>query len=356
MSIAIKGKGLQIPVLQGGMGIAVSLGGLAGAVAACGAMGTVSAAIPGFDEPDFYKDPKAANSRVLEREVRKAKEIAQGKGMVAVNAMVATTGYSNSVRAAIQAGADAIVSGAGLPMELPALAADADVALAPIVSSGRAVAAICKLWQKRYSRLPDFVVVEGSEAGGHLGFSKEELATGTAKSLETITGEVAEAVAPFSEQCGRPIPIFAAGGVWSGGDAARLTACGAAGVQLATRFIGTYECDASQGYKDVLLAAKKEDAVIVPSPAGMPGRALRTPLIQKLEQSLRVPPIRCGDCLVPCTPATTPYCILHALGQAVKGNYEEGLFFCGSNVGLLNAMDHVSGVINSLLAEWRAAH
>lgn len=353
MSIAIKGRGLDIPVIQGGMGVGVSLGSLAGAVAACGAMGTVSAAIPGFDEADFHQNPKAANVRALEREVRRAKEVSQGKGMVAVNVMVATTQYADSVAAAIRAGADAIVSGAGLPSELPALAAGADAALAPIVSSGRAAATICRLWHKRYDRAPDFVVVEGSEAGGHLGFSKEELLEKTAKPLETLVQEVTEALEPFEKLCGRPIPVFAAGGVWDGEDAARMQAQGAAGVQLATRFIATYECDASKAYKDVLIAARAEDAQIVHSPVGMPGRALRTPLIERLEQGLRFPPSRCSDCLTPCAHAATPYCILHALARAVKGDYEEGLFFCGSNVGRLTGMHHVSEVLDSLMKEWR---
>lgn len=354
MSVMLKGRELELPVLQGGMGVGVSLGGLAGAVAACGAMGTISSAIIGFDEPDFYQDPKGANLRALEREVRRAKELSGGRGMVAVNAMVAITQYADSVRAAIRAGADAIVSGAGLPTELPALAAGTDAALAPIVSSGRAAATICRLWEKRHAVAPDFVVVEGCEAGGHLGFPKEDVLAGRTKPLAAIVAEVAEALRPFEERRGRPIPVFAAGGVWSGADAARLGACGAAGVQLSTRFIPTYECDASQGYKDILLSARKEDVCIVPSPVGMPGRALHTPLIQKLEQGMRFSPKRCADCLVPCPHAATPYCILHALAQAVKGNYEEGLFFCGSNVWRLDAMGHVKDILDALMEEWRA--
>ncbi len=354
MSITLKGRGLDIPVLQGGMGVGVSLGGLAGAVAACGAMGTVSSAIVGFDEPDFYRDPKGANCRALAREVRRAKELSRGKGMVAVNVMVATAQYADSIRTAIRAGADAVVCGAGLPVDLPAIAEGADIALSPIVSSGRAASAICRLWQKRYDRAPDFMVVEGSEAGGHLGFSKEELLAGTARPLEEITREVTEALRPFSERYGRAIPVFAAGGVWNGADAARLAACGASGVQLATRFIATHECDASRGFKDILLAASKADVQIVASPVGMPGRALRTPLIEKLEQGGRFPSSRCSDCLVTCPHSTTPYCILHALAQAVKGNYEEGLFFCGSNVWRLDAMRHVHEILDSLMNEWRA--
>ncbi len=353
MSIAISGRTLETPVLQGGMGIGVSLGSLAGAVAACGGMGTVSTAVAGFREPDFDSDPNGANLRALEREVQKAKHLSGGRGLVAVNAMVATSQYADSVRAAIRAGADAVVSGAGLPMDLPALAEGTGTLLAPVVSSGRAARAICRMWLKRHQVLPDFVVVEGCEAGGHLGFSPQE-AAGTAPPLEALVADTVRELRPFEEQAGRPIPVFAAGGVWDGRDAARMQAAGAAGVQLATRFIATYECDASQGYKDVLLAAGPQDVQIVHSPVGMPGRALRTPLIEQLEAGQRFPARRCVNCLVPCPKGETSYCIARALIQAVRGNYEEGLFFCGSNVWKLDRMRHVSDLIREIMAEWRA--
>ena len=148
MAVTIRGKTLPLPILQGGMDVGVSLDGLAGAVAACGGMGTLSTAVCGFQEPDFAKRPFEANLRALDRQVRHAKELAHGAGLVAVNAMVATTQYADSVRTALRAGADAIVCGAGLPRDLPALAEEvpeSDAALAPIVSSGRAAGLICKL-------------------------------------------------------------------------------------------------------------------------------------------------------------------------------------------------------------------
>ncbi|NLF35431.1 MAG: nitronate monooxygenase, partial [Clostridiales bacterium] len=178
MGVMIRGKHLPLPILQGGMGVGISLDGLAGAVAACGGMGTISTADCGFREPDFERDPRGANLRALVRQVRRAREKARGKGLVAVNAMVATTQYADSIRAALRAGADAVVCGAGLPRDLPAIAAeitDSDAAIAPIVSSGRAAGLLCKLWDRHYGRLPDFVVLEGPRAGGHLGFSRDEL-------------------------------------------------------------------------------------------------------------------------------------------------------------------------------------
>ncbi len=358
MSVTIGGKVLELPIVQGGMGIGVSLGSLAGAVAACGGMGTISAAVPGFNEPDFDADPQEANLRALAREIRRAKELAGGRGLVAVNVMVASALYADSVRAAIAAGADAIVCGAGLPLDLPAIAAAAEgsgAALAPIVSSGRAAATLCRLWEKRYHVLPGFVVVEGSEAGGHLGFAKEDLLAGSTASLETLVTEVTAALVPFEERTGRRIPVFAAGGVWDGVDAARVAACGAAGIQIATRLIATYECDASQRFKDILIAAQKEDIQLVQSPVGMPGRALRTPLIRRLEAGEAVLSAGCIGCLVPCPRGKAPYCISDALIAAVRGDLENGLFFCGANAWRLEGMQHTADVLKSIMAEWIAA-
>lgn len=353
--IALGAHALSIPLIQGGMGIGVSLGNLAGHVAACGGMGVISTAHPGYNRPDFAKDPYGANLRALEEHIEKAKAIAKGKGMVAVNAMVATSQYADSVRAAVAAGADAILSGAGLPTELPALARGGKAALAPIVSSARAARTICRLWDKRHHTAPDFVVVEGSEAGGHLGFSAEELADHTAPALETIVPEVIQELAPFEKKYGHPIPVFAAGGVYTGADIKKFTDLGAAGAQIATRFIATHECDASQGYKDAVIAAKPEDVRIVKSPVGMPGRALNSPLIQKLARGGRIAPPSCMRCIVTCDPGKTPYCITRALIEAVRGNWEDGLFFCGGNVGRVDRMRHVSELIDELMTEWRNA-
>lgn len=322
-SVQLGRRGLDVPILQGGMGVGVSMSRLAGAVAACGGMGTISTAVAGFDEPDFDKDPAGANLRALARHVRRAKEIARGRGLVAVNAMVATAQYADSVRTAIQAGVDAVVSGA------------------------RAAKLLCRAWSRHHGRLPDFVLVEGPRAGGHLGFSRQELAQPPA--LETLVAETVEVLKDFGS-----IPVFAAGGLWTGADAARMEQAGAAGVQFATRFIATEECDASQGYKDVLLAAKPQDVVLVQSPVGMPGRALRTPLVEKVESGLRFAPKKCVNCLTPCSKASTVYCIARALVQAVRGNYEEGLFFCGGEVHRLDRMRTVPQLMEEWTREWRA--
>ena len=345
---------LALPLIQGGMGVGVSMGGLAGAVAAQGAMGTLSTADAGWNEPDFAAHPQQANLRALRREVQRAKRLAAGAGLVAVNAMVATRQYADSVRTALEAGADAIVSGAGLPLELPALAEGFEALLAPIVSGPRAAQLICRTWAKRYGRVPDFVVLEGCQAGGHLGFEEADLLSGRCAPLSRLIPEVLAALRPFEEKFGRAIPLFCAGGVATGAEMARCTRLGAAGAQLATRFIATEECDAGQGYKDVLLAARPEDLRIIHSPVGMPGRAVNSPLVQRLAAGMRQPPAHCSGCIKSCRPAETPFCITHALIEAVTGNWEEGLFFSGSRVDLVDRMRTVPDLIDELMKEWRA--
>ncbi len=361
MAVTLGGKSLPLPVLQGGMGVGVSLDGLAGTVAACGGMGTISAALGGFGEPDFARDPAGASLRALERQVCRAKERARGAGLVAVNVMVASRQYADSVRTALRAGADAIVCGAGLPRDLAEIAAQVpgnSAALAPVVSSGRAAALICRLWEKRGGRIPDFMVLEGPLAGGHLGFTPEEARqaqAGSPRSLVDLLEEVLEALAPFREKYGRDIPVFAAGGVKDGREMARCMAAGAAGAQFATRFIATEECDASTAYKQILIGARKEDAVIVESPVGLPGRALDSPLVRRVRAGGQPRAAGCRNCLIPCNPAKTPYCISDALIAAVQGDWENGLFFCGANVGDVCRMSTVKEQMDQIVKEWREA-
>lgn len=349
----IRDRELSIPIIQGGMGVGISLSGLAGAVAACGGMGVISAAHPGYRAPDFYHDPLQVNQRCLKEEITRAKEISGGRGLVGVNVMVAVQHYADYVRVAIEGGVDAIISGAGLPTELPQIAGDSNVLLAPIVSSGRAARVICRAWERHGNRLPDFVVVEGSRAGGHLGFSREELAEGSAKSLDEIVADVIETLRPYEEKCGRKIPVFPAGGVYDGADIARLEKLGAAGAQIATRFIATEECDAALAYKQAMVDAKEEDVRIIKSPVGMPGRALETPLIRRVAEQGRIAPSRCLQCLRTCDPAVTPYCITQALIDAALGDWENGLFFCGANVGRIDRITTVRELMDELVDEWR---
>lgn len=334
---------LAVPIIQGGMGVGISMGGLAGAVAACGGMGVISTVNIGFREADFWENPEEANRRALKAEIEKARALSGGRGLLAVNAMVATTGFSDLVKLACSCGIDAVISGAGLPLSLPELTKGFDVMIAPIVSGGRAAKTILAMWKMRHGRKADFIVVEGSRAGGHLGFTKEE-AEGTAKPLPELVSEVAREA--------EGIPVFAAGSVFDGDDMKAVKAAGAFGVQMATAFIATEECDASQGFKEVILAASEEDVMILKSPVGMPGRGLRTPLMEKVSAGVKFPPKQCVGCIHGCDPAKTPYCINRALIEGYYGNYEEGLFFCGGNVGKVSEMTSVAKLMGELTAEW----
>lgn len=333
----------RVPVIQGGMGVGISLSSLAGAVAAEGGIGIISTAQIGYREPDFDVDPIGANLRAIGLEIRKAREIARG-GILGVNIMVATRKYEEYVKAAVAAGIDLIISGAGLPMELPRIVGNARTKLAPIVSSVKSAKVIMRYWWKKYSRLPDVVVVEGPLAGGHLGFHKEQ--------LEDIEGlhydeEVQSIIAHVNEVAAehdRQIPVVMAGGIYTREDMEHYMEMGAAGVQMATRFVTTYECDADMTYKQSYLDARKEDIVIVQSPVGMPGRAILNPFMKRAKEG-QIPHGRCHLCVSTCNPAQTPYCITDALINAVTGKVDDALLFCGTNAYRATRLEHVSSIM-----------
>lgn len=198
--IPIGSKYLEKPIIQGGMGVGVSLGNLAGAVMKEGGMGVISAAHPGYRKENFWKDPLACNMEAVYEEAAKARAISGGRGLLGVNVMVASHHYEDYVKAAIGAGVDVIISGAGMPMNLPSVEGSDQVALAPIVSSGRAARLILKSWDRHYHRCPDFIVVEGSLAGGHLGFKKEELLSGKVKELSELVCEVLQEIQAYEDR------------------------------------------------------------------------------------------------------------------------------------------------------------
>ena len=268
--------------------------------------------------------------------------------------MVASTDYDTYVRAAIDAGVDAIISGAGLPLHLPKLTKDSDVLLAPIVSSARAAHLILRTWDKHYQTCPDFIVVEGSEAGGHLGFSREELEEGRCQPLDAIVREVLGLLAPYEERYQRKIRVFAAGGIFDGNDIARMLRLGADGVQMATRFIATYECDAADSFKQAVLQCTKEDIRLIKSPAGLPGRALNTRFIRRVEgQTICMND--CLRCMKPCDPSHTPYCISEALITSVSRDAQDGVVFVGANAWRIDSLLHVSQLLTQLKEEANAS-
>jgi nitronate monooxygenase len=344
---------VPIPIIQGGMGIGVSLSRLASAVANAGGVGIMAGVQMGFNEPDFYADSQAANERALRKHIRQARTLSP-EGVIGINIMTAINHYRETVQAAVEEKIDLIISGAGLPTELPGLVEGSDTKIAPIVSSGKAAALIAKMWDRRHGRAPDLVIVEGPEAGGHLGFSPEELRRDPPVKLETLVRDVLEALKATEEKYRKKIPVIAAGGIFDGGDIARFLKLGAAGVQMATRFVATDECDAPLSFKQAYLNAGKEDIDLVQSPVGMPGRAVINSFIARTQHE-RVPSHHCSNCLKPCNPKETPYCISDALMASVMGNLEEGLIFTGSNAWRLTELVPVRKLMAQLVEEAEAA-
>lgn len=339
---------LEIPIFQGGMGVGVSLGGLAGAVAAQGGAGTISTAQIGFQEPDFQINPLQANLRAIGKEVQKARELAKGRGAIGVNIMHVTQHYEEYVKEAVKQKVDFIVSGAGLPMDLPALTKGSPVKMIPVVSSLKAVSVICRRWLKKNQRLPDAVLVEGPQAGGHLGFRAEEVALLEKDIFQEEIRKIISYVRRLGKEQGCYIPVIVAGGIYDYKDFCEQFDLGADFVQLGTRFVTTKECDADEAYKQAYIKCKKEDIQIIKSPVGMPGRALENAFIKQSKEQ-RIPPQKCYNCISVCNPKETPYCITNALIQAVKGDVENGLIFCGANAWKESQIRTVKEVINEVL-------
>ncbi len=348
-TLNIGGLIAKIPIVQGAMGIGVSGSKLAAAVANEGGVGVIAGVNIGYEEPDFPNNTLAANLRALKSTIAKARLLAP-KGIIGINLMVAMNHYGEMVRAAADEGIDLIISGAGLPLQLPEFVRDFKTRIAPIVSSGKAARVISQYWETHYGRTADMVVVEGTEAGGHLGFSREILDAQDKPSLLNIVKDVVEAIKPFQDRFKKKIPVVAAGGIYTGTDIAQCLKSGAKGVQMATRFTATDECDADYRYKEAYLSAKKEDVVIIQSPVGMPGRALNNKFIQRLnERGIEIK--SCFQCLKGCNPKIAPYCISTALINAVQGNVDEGLVFVGSNVYRIDKIVSVRKLIQELLNE-----
>ena len=349
----------RLPIIQGGMGVGISLSSLAGSVAAAGGVGIISTAQIGFREPDFEAHPKEANLRAIVSELKKAREIAKG-GVVGFNIMVATKNYADYVRTAVRAGADLIISGAGLPVSLPEYVKGTATRIAPIVSSVKAAAVICRMWDRKYHTAPDMVVVEGPLAGGHLGFDRDkltELEADTPHAAKTFhQGEYDEEVRgiialvrEYARKYEKKIPVVTAGGIYEHADVMHQMELGADGVQVATRFVTTEECDAPMSYKQAYIDAREEDIVIVKSPVGMPGRAIKNAFLKELEKG-RKAVTQCYQCLEHCDPSKIPYCITQALVNAACGDEEHALIFCGGNAWRAEKIETVEDVMRSLCA------
>jgi NAD(P)H-dependent flavin oxidoreductase YrpB (nitropropane dioxygenase family) len=342
----------DIPIVQGGMGVRVSLSSLASAVAEEGGIGTISSIGLGDIEASKLEYERISRE-ALEREIRKAKSMTNGH--IAVNFMGVLSNVDDLVMTAVREGIKIIVYGAGLPVKLPGLVKDSSVNLLPIVSSARVAELILRVWDKRYERTADAIILEGPLAGGHLGFSLEQLNQPEKYSLDNLLPEVLEAVKAYEDRYGKKIPVIAGGGIFNGKDIARMLSLGASGVQMATRFVCTVECDVSQEFKQAYLDAKKEDIVIIKSPVGMPGRAIRNKFLKDLEVLEKLQ-IRCPyRCLSACKVDEAKYCIAEALVNAFLGDVDHGLIFCGQNAYRIDKIVTVKELISELLAELEAA-
>ena len=339
------------PLIQGGMGVRVSLARLAAAVANEGGIGTIASVGLGDIEKsktDFEKISRDA----LVYEIRRARSMTDGP--IAVNIMGVLSNARDLVETSVREGIKLIVSGASLPLKLPEMVDDATVKLLPIVSSGRAADLILRTWDRRYARTADAVILEGPLAGGHLGFSFEQLRQPEKYSLEVLLPEVLAAVKPFGEKHRRKIPVIAGGGVFTGADIARLLQAGAAGVQMATRFVCTEECEVAAEFKQAYLDAKEDDIVLIQSPVGLPGRAIHNQFLRSIENDTADRLNRPYRCLTTCNIAEARYCIAKALSSAYQGDMEKGLVFCGQNAYRLNKIVTVKELMAELRAEIEA--
>ena len=361
-----------LPVVQGGMGVGISAHRLAGSVAALGAVGTISSVDLRRHHPDLMERTRGlaagkaateaakqaineANLEALGREIRAARQLADGHGLLAINVMRAVSEYGPSVRRALECGIDAVVVGAGLPLDLPELAQDHPSALlVPILSDARGVQLLVRKWERK-KRLPDAIVIEHPRlAGGHLGAAKIADLTDSRFDFENV---IPQSLA-FLRAAGieREIPLIAAGGIRSFEDIARVQALGAAAAQLGTPFAVTQECDAHDNFKRVLAQSRDEDMVEFISVAGLPARAVATHWLKnylkaepKLQQTAHVKP-RCTlafDCLSHCglrdgLPGWGQFCIDTQLAAALRGDVAKGLFFRG--VGALPFGDQIRSV------------
>ncbi len=348
-TLQIGNKKVRFPIIQGGMGVGVSLSKLAAAVANAGGIGVISGAQIGFRENDFKTDNDHANITGLIKEIRKARELSPN-GILGVNFLVATNNYKEMVITAVKEKVDLIIAGAGLPLTLPSFVKGSNTKIAPIVSSGKAAALITKIWDRKFNYLPDAIIVEGPLAGGHLGFSKDQLSNITLPKLQDIIRDVIEATKNFADKYKQKIPIIAAGGIFSGKDIASFLKAGANGVQMATRFVATEECDAHDNFKQVYIDATAEDIKIISSPVGMPGRAISNDFVKKVTlENQKVS--NCYRCLRGCNPATTPYCITDALVASVNGDVNNGLVFVGSNASKITGIMKVKDLMAELVSE-----
>ena len=312
---------VPVPVFQGALSIGLSMSRLAAAVAREGGVGVIAASKIGFREKDFEKDPLKANKRVLRCEIKKALEMVkdcESRGPIGVNVMWSSRNLPEYVRAAVEAGAEVILCGAGIPTNLPQYCKDKNVALVPIVSSKRAASIIIRNWTKKYNRIPDGFIFQGPLAGGYLGVKESQIEAATEdfyKNIADIKGELAAL-----DKC----PLIVCGGIYSREDAEKAYAYGADGFQMGSRFVTTEECDASPAFKNAYLNCREKDVTIITSPQGFPGRVIDNQYASRISED--------------------PRCITRGLINAALGDLQNGLVFCGSKIYKADKIEKVADI------------
>jgi len=348
---------IKYPIFQGGMGLGISWDKLAGNVSLEGGLGIISSVGTGYYENRKFIDKELNakpfgsenfySTRGLRAVIENARKIC-GDLPLGVNIMYAANDYARVVKDACEAGINIIVSGAGLPTNLPEFTQNfKEIALVPIVSSAKALKIICKRWLQRYERLPDAVVLEGPLSGGHQGFTYEQCLD-PEFSLFNLIPQVKAEIKEWGD-----FPLIAAGGIWDKNDIEKAISLGANGVQMGTRFIGTHECDADIGFKEVLLAAEEKDIELIKSPVGYPARGIRTNLINLVDKRMG-PKIQCiSNCVSPCQRGKEAkqvgYCIADRLFDAYSGKKESGLFFTWANGYKLKELISVKELMHKLV-------
>ena len=346
---------IEVPIIQGGMGVRVSTAPLVAAVANCGAGGTIASVGLPPDTPENRADIPGSSREYLIKEIRKARELSDG--VIGVNIMVALSNFEDLARCAAEEKVDYIIAGAGLPISLPEFTEGSNTKLIPIVASARGAQVLLKTWKRRYNRFPDALVVEGPLAGGHLaGYSLEALKEIQEKKeglslLENAVKDILTLVTGYEKEYGISIPVIPAGGIFDGKDVARFLKMGAKGVQIATRFVTTFECSVAEEFKKMYLNAKEEDIVFIQSPVGMPAKAVKSKFIEDILRGERKE-FECNyQCLRTCNPSTVQYCIAKALIDAAEGDVDNAVVFAGSNVHRIKEIMSVKDLIDEIVVE-----
>ena len=347
--INIGGLEIDTCIIQGGMGVNISKAGLASAVANNGGVGNIATVGLG-DHENFDGSYAEANVVALVSEIKRAREMSNGRGVIAANVMYALSDYDTLIKTIVREKVPLLFTGAGFDADLPKKIEDSDTMPVPVISYAKFIPYILKEWGE-YNYSPAAIVIEGPKAGGHLGYGRRRLETPSfvESSLER---EVKRAVEKVK---GLNIPIIAAGGIYTGADIYEALGWGAKGVQMGTRFVVTDECDADIRFKQVYLDAEKEDIILIDSPVGFPGRAIKNAFLERVMSGERDDFSCPYRCLRDCKPKESPYCIADALKKAGEGNFGSGFAFAGTNAYRCDKIIPVKELMDTLGKEYSEA-